>query len=78
MATRIVEAFPTSQTIEFNGQFINLSAIARECGVTPSHISRVFRNQTNPSIKLARQLCDLFEVSLDDLFYLIEDHSALK
>lgn len=42
--------------------------IAKSCGITQVHYSRIERGTHKPSIKLAKKLADIFEVSWTDFF----------
>lgn len=62
-----IEKFPNPRTIEFNGKYVNLSALARELDVTPSMLSLVFSGKRNPSLKVALGLASLLRMKMDDL-----------
>lgn len=65
--TRCLEKNPTPQTVRFSGAWINLSEIAREVGLQPSHLSRIFKGQRTPSLRAARNIAAALGMTLDDL-----------
>ena len=73
--TGVYEANPNRQTTSFAGLPINLSALSRIAGVSPSHLSRVFSGQAVPSLPLARKLSIELGVTLDTLLKQFDSRS---
>jgi transcriptional regulator with XRE-family HTH domain len=64
--TGIIEQNPNVKTREFAGRSINLSALAREVGSSPSHLSNVFGGRRTPSMGLTLALAKSLAMPLDE------------
>lgn len=62
----VIEASPNPQTRTFAGHPINMSALARTTGCSPSHLSRIFKGMSCPSLPLAKALAISLSVSVDE------------
>ena len=62
----MIETAPNPQTKLFAGRPINLSALARAIGCSPSHLSRIFKGQSYPSLPLAVDLAHNLSMSTDE------------
>ncbi|CAH2213198.1 Restriction-modification system control element Bcll [Tepidibacter aestuarii] len=49
---------------------LNQNQLAKELGVTRAYISKLERQHFIPGTKLMKKICEFFEVSLGDMFYL--------
>jgi transcriptional regulator with XRE-family HTH domain len=54
-----------SQCILFGGKHVNLSALGRTLGIHASHLSRIFSGKRNPSLRVARNISEALEMTLD-------------
>ena len=62
----VIEAAPNAQTRMFAGRPINLSAIARNAGCSPSHLSRVFSGAVCPSLAISRSIAYSLGMTIDE------------
>ena len=62
----VIEAAPNTQTRTFAGLPINISAIARTVGCTPSHLARVFSGTNTPSLPLSRAIAHSLGITMDE------------
>lgn len=62
----VIESAPNKQTRVFAGKHINLSAIARSAGCSPSHLSRVFSRTVSPSLALSRAIARSLDMTVDE------------
>jgi transcriptional regulator with XRE-family HTH domain len=72
--TGVFEDSPNRQTPQFAERAINLSALAREIGVTPSHLSRVFSGRCKPSLTVTRSLSRCLGLSVDGFLTALDAH----
>lgn len=72
-----IETRPTSQTVMFAGQHVNLSAMAGLCHLSVSYISRILRGHRNPgqmSVRVAQQMAAALDMaSLDEFIQAVWD-----
>ena len=61
-----------SQVVKFGGEDLNLMKMAEDTGISVSHLSRIFRGNRTPSLKMASRIADHLKCSLDNLFAHIE------
>ena len=64
--TGCFEANPNSQSIFFGGRYLNLSALAKETGMDPSYLSRVFSGKRGASLMRAGKIAYALDMSLDE------------
>ena len=62
----VIETAPNTQTRVFAGKPVNLSAIARNVGCSPSHLSRVFSGSAYPSLATGRAIAYSLGMTVDE------------
>lgn len=72
----LIDNKPTTQSVKFCGQYINLTAVADASGVTQSHVSRIFAGRRNPSVASATKLAGVMKMTLEDLLQGIKERVA--
>lgn len=66
---------PNPQTFRFAGKFINLSEIGRIYNMDPSHLSRIFRGERNPTVAYARKLSAALGMTTDAFLDALDYHN---
>jgi hypothetical protein len=64
--TGVVVDKPNSQTVQFAGKSINLSAISRDQGIDKSYLSRIFNGQRMPTMPYARKIAASMGMGLEE------------
>ncbi|MGH7184515.1 MAG: helix-turn-helix domain-containing protein [Nitrospiraceae bacterium] len=59
-----IEHSPTSQSVQLDGVWINLSAVSRETGLDIGYLSRVFSGKRSPNIFSAQKIAEAIGFSL--------------
>lgn len=62
-----IEKHPTTQSVQLLGRYINLSALSRATGLTPSHLSRVVRGQRTPSVPVLFAMAEALGINMEEL-----------
>lgn len=68
---------PNPQTFRFAGRFINLSEMARQNGMDPSHLSRIFRGERTPTVAYCRKISVALGITVDEFLNLLDYHNKL-
>lgn len=68
---------PNPQTFRFAGRFINLSEIARQNGMDPSHLSRIFRGERQPTITYCRKISLALGLTVDQFLDFLDYHNKV-
>lgn len=64
--TKCLEKNPTTQSVEFCGEFINLSAIARaDPTLEQSYLSHIFKGKRVPSMTRTKRIASALGMSLE-------------
>lgn len=69
----IFESEPNTQTVQFAGKYINLSAIARAQNIHFSYLSRIFAGKRMPSLTVAMKLSAVLSIPLQDFVEMLHD-----
>ena len=73
VSTGVIVDNPNSQTVLFAGQFINLSAISRHQDIDISYLSRIFRGERIPSVRILKKIGTELGYSIDQMLTLLEN-----
>lgn len=63
---------PNAISIEFGGEYINLSAIARTTGITLSYVSRIFSGIRYPGVHVGRKIASALGMTVDAFFHALD------
>ena len=74
---RVIVENPNPQTIHFNGKPISLSALARETGVDNSYISRIFKGDRVPTLKVLHKICEALGMGLEEFLLALGKHTGV-
>lgn len=61
----VIEANPTTQSVQLDGTWINIAAVSRETGMDQGYLSRVFSGQRTPSMFRAQAIADVLGFELE-------------
>lgn len=64
--TGVYEQNPNTKSVLFAGEYISLSAIAREVNLSPAQVSRIFSGVREPSLRTARLMSLALGMGLDE------------
>ena len=54
-------------------QGFNLRSLGEQCGVSYSSISKIENSKQCPCPRIAKKICDVLNISFDDLFEIIDN-----
>jgi hypothetical protein len=60
---------PTTKSILFCGEFINMGCIARESGLSLSYISLLFSGKREPSLRAAGEISKSLGMGLEEFLF---------
>lgn len=67
---------PTSQSIKFNGRYINLKEMSRLYDLDHGYLSRIFNQLRIPSIAYAKVISKALHMQYEDLIHALELEEA--
>ena len=64
-------------SVRFNGNLINISALARSLRVSQSYLSKVLAGKIAPNLTNARKIASALDMSLDEFLDAVESRKSL-
>ncbi|MFZ0980956.1 MAG: helix-turn-helix transcriptional regulator [Candidatus Acidiferrales bacterium] len=73
-----LEPRPKPNSVQFSGQFINLSHLGFRTGITVSHLSMIFGGKRQPSLKNAKKIADALAMAPGQFIEALDEHVSVK
>jgi len=68
---------PSSQSVYFAGDYINLTDIAVASGLYPNHLSRIFSGKRRPTLNVAQKVSAALGMGLESFLEALEHHTSI-
>lgn len=72
--TRCLVPNPTPQNVYFGGEFISLTDLSRQTGISVSGLSHIFRRKRDPSLRAAEAIAQALGMRFGDFVETLRDH----
>jgi len=75
--TKCLERRPTTQSVYFRGEFINLSCIAVTARISVSALSMIFSGRRKPRVASAKKIAEAIGMNRGEFLDALDEHVAL-
>lgn len=69
-----IEQNPTSQSVFFGGQFLNLTILSGDSHLSISYMSKIFNLKRTPSLRSSKRIAAALHIDVGDFIALLDEY----